>query len=392
MRVAGGRSPGFRSRRRSRSPILSASDRRDHRANGRIMAIPDSLVTAYDNLLRIIPNPLTAEEDAERVRTGKRLPDVDPVALHDGARRFVDALSADPAVAAELSRRGTLCTKLTGDGSEYSLAAKAAQKALDDWNRTAQFAEDRVYLDVLKDAVFDLFHFHPTEDLVAELREKGKSMTLRQALHVCPERLVVEIVAPEELVAEVREKYEKIKWLLGEDGVPKTIRPPLASWRDAAWAIVSRGENESLDGCYWLLHADNLQDDYYVPAAAPKVRQAAVALVRWYDAPSNAGAAAVTIALIEATRVFGFKTPKELSCFLDRHPEVKQDRPRTKTGKPHLRRRNVGLLDLAHAISKDDKIISDPMRRARMEARLKKARLDKELEGRVLAYITGKTK
>lgn len=100
----------------------------------------------------------------------------------------------------------------------------------------------------------------------------------------------------------------------------------------------------------------------------------------------------IQFSLTDAKRVFGFKSTKELTCFLDRHPEVKQDRPLTKTGKKHSRRRNVSLLDLARAISRDDKIISDPARRARMEARLKKAQLGKELEDQALAYITGETK
>jgi hypothetical protein len=119
---------------------------------------------------------------------------------------------------------------------------------------------------------------------------------------------------------------------------------------------------------------------------------AADALARRCDDQPAVGTAAGMMALTEATRVFGFKTLKELGGFLDRHPEVKQDRPRTKTGKKHPRRRNVSLVDLACAISKDDKIVSDPMRKARMERRLKEAQLDKELESQALAYITGKTK
>jgi len=212
------------------------------------MAISDSLVTAHENLMRVIPKPLTAEEEAERVRTGMGLPDVDPAALHDGARRFVNALSADPAAAAELERRGTLCAALTGEGNQYAIAKINAQKALSGWNLAAQFAEHPVYLDFLQGTVRSL------------LQATG-----------------------EELVAEVRDKYEWINRLLAEDGVPQTTRPLLEAWRDAAWAIVSKGENESLDGCYWLLHADNLQYDLVVPAAAPEVRQAADTLVKWWD-------------------------------------------------------------------------------------------------------------
>lgn len=61
------------------------------------------------------------------------------------------------------------------------------------------------------------------------------------------------------------------------------MRPELETWRDAAWSIVSRGENDSLDGCHWLLHADRLQYPLFVPMAAPEVRLAADALVRWLN-------------------------------------------------------------------------------------------------------------
>lgn len=81
------------------------------------------------------------------------------------------------------------------------------------------------------------------------------------------------------------------------------------------------------------------------------------------------------VLLTVAERRFGFKPSKALPCLLDRHPGVKTGRPLTKTGKPHPRRRTVSVLGLARAISKDDKIISDPARRARMEGRLKKAQL-----------------
>ena len=247
------------------------------------MAIPGSLVTAHENLLRVIPQPLTAEEEAERVRTGKALPEVDPSALHDATRRFVDALSVDPAATAELNRRGTLCATLTADGSEYAIAAKKTQKVLAGWNLRAQFAIHPVYLDFLERTIRGLFHFEASADLVAELKEKGKSMTISEAFHVCPERLAVEIVAPEELVAEVRNKHDRMNRLLAVEGLPEEIRAPLEAWRDAAWSIVSQGENESLDGCYRLLHAENLQDALIVPAAAPEVRQAAEALVRWQN-------------------------------------------------------------------------------------------------------------
>ena len=93
-----------------------------------------------------------------------------------------------------------------------------------------------------------------------------------------------------------------------------------------------------------------------------------------------------------ATKLFGFESGKTLTCFLDRHPEVEQDRPLTRAGKPHQRRRRVDVLALCKAISRTDAIISDPERRARMESRLKKAQLNKELEAKALAYLTGKAK
>ncbi len=204
------------------------------------MAISDALHTAYENLLRVIPKPPTTEEEAERVRTGRGHPDVDPAALHDGARRFVDALSADPAAAAELTRRGTLCAKLTAEGSEYLTAKTNAQKALHRWKP--------------KEAVL--------QHLVNHFQHQGGR----------------------ELVADVRHEYERLDHLLGFNEVPEETRVLLTSWRDAAWSIVSQGENESLDGCYWLLQSNNLRHALCVPQSAPEVRQAADALVRWQNA------------------------------------------------------------------------------------------------------------
>lgn len=211
-----------------------------------MIQLPDSLVTAYENLLRVIPKPLTTEEETERVRTCRECPDVDPTALHDGARRFVDALSIDPAAAVELTRRGTLCAILTEKGSEYSVAKTNAQKALSGWNPATQFGEHPVYLDFLQKTVRNL------------LQADG-----------------------EELVAGVRSKHGRINDLLAVKKVPDATRTLLEAWRDAAWSIISKGENESLDGCYWLLHAEKLQYALFVPVAAAEVRQAADALVRW---------------------------------------------------------------------------------------------------------------
>lgn len=94
--------------------------------------------------------------------------------------------------------------------------------------------------------------------------------------------------------------------------------------------------------------------------------------------------------LSEAKRIFGFRTVKTLDCFLENHPEVKQSRPLTKAGTPHKRQRTVSVVGLSRAISQDDKILSDPVRKQRIKARLHKAKLYKQLEEVTLAYITGK--
>jgi hypothetical protein len=93
------------------------------------------------------------------------------------------------------------------------------------------------------------------------------------------------------------------------------------------------------------------------------------------------------ILLTKASNMFGFGTTKEFDCFLSRHPNVRQDRPPTEKGLPHQRRRRVDLVDLVQAISRDDAIMSDPGRRARMQSRIQKAELDKALESETMAYL-----
>jgi hypothetical protein len=93
--------------------------------------------------------------------------------------------------------------------------------------------------------------------------------------------------------------------------------------------------------------------------------------------------------LTKAQHVFGFKSTKELTCFLERNPDVKQDRPKTKDGKPNQRRRLIDVLSLSRAISRDDTILSDPARKRKMEARLKNAKLNKELENQAIGYLFG---
>jgi hypothetical protein len=234
------------------------------------MAISDALHTAYENLLRVIRKPLTAEEEAERARTGKGHPEVDPAAFCDRARQFVDALSADPAASAELARRGTLCVTLTREGSDYSIARTTAQEALHGWDMAAKPAQQPARLHFLQKTVGNLLK-----------------------------------AAEEERVAGVRGRYEQMNRLLAAgppeaEGLPEALRPLLENWRDLARSIVSKGEIESLDGCYWLLHVENLACDpenlncapenrncapenrkYVSAVLAAEVRQAAEAMVWW---------------------------------------------------------------------------------------------------------------
>ncbi|MGD0383267.1 MAG: hypothetical protein ABSA77_07100 [Thermoguttaceae bacterium] len=197
------------------------------------MLISDLIITAYDNLLRVIPESLSAEAESK----GARLPDINPTALHDVTRRFVDALCKEPATAAELKRRGTLVTTLTAEGSEYLAAKKKARVSLQQWN--------------------------PNEPILQRLVNHFQSEGGR------------------ELVGDVRHEYERLTHLLDGFSVPDTTRPLLEAWRDAAWSIVSEGENNSLDGCYWLLHIDKLRHSIFAIPAAPDIRQAAKAMVAW---------------------------------------------------------------------------------------------------------------
>ena len=77
--------------------------------------------------------------------------------------------------------------------------------------------------------------------------------------------------------------------LLAVKEVPKATWALLEAWRGAAWSIVSNGENDSLDGCHWLLHAKNLQHALFCPNGSPEVRQAAESLVSWLDGRTDMG-------------------------------------------------------------------------------------------------------
>ena len=61
----------------------------------------------------------------------------------------------------------------------------------------------------------------------------------------------------------------------------------LDAWRDVERPIISKGKNESWDGCYWLLHAENVRHALFVPAAAPEIRQASGSLVHYCEARAN---------------------------------------------------------------------------------------------------------
>jgi hypothetical protein len=89
----------------------------------------------------------------------------------------------------------------------------------------------------------------------------------------------------------------------------------------------------------------------------------------------------------EVRDVFGFKTQKQLDCFLERHAEVKQMRPLTRGGTENQRRRMIDVLGMVRAISTDTAIMGDSRRRARMEARLKAAQLTQQLEAEALAMF-----
>ena len=88
-----------------------------------------------------------------------------------------------------------------------------------------------------------------------------------------------------------------------------------------------------------------------------------------------------------ARRILGFRSQKELDGFLARHPEVEQDRPKTKDGRPHGRRRIISILQLVRAVSRDDAIMSDPKRRAIMQSRIQKAHLCQEAETQAIKLI-----
>ena len=277
------------------------------------MAISDALHTAHENLLRVIPRPLTAEEEAERVRTGRGRPDVDPTALQEATRRFVDAISREPAAEAELKRRGTLVTKLTGDGSEYLIAKKNAQKTLANWKLSEVFAESPVRLQLLQKVVSHL------------LQSKGDC----------------------ELVAEVRNENERLCQLLEGCPVPDATRPLLEAWCDTARPIISAGENDSLDGCYQLLQTENLRHAFFV--GAPDIRQAADALVRWQEEQSRPRGATtddsvwVLISKLQPPRI---PNVKERQRYVVKHgDEIRSRRALTKAGAPHPKRLEVHIGD-----------------------------------------------
>ena len=247
----------------------------------------------------MIPKPLTAEEEVEEQRSGRRRPTADPTALHEAAQRFVDALSDNLAAAAELKRRGTLVPKLTGKGTKYLTFVKNAQRALRRWKLAKVCARSPVVLQLLRD--------HYVNPL---LQSKGGY----------------------DLISDVRKEYERLDYLLYSCGIeiPQTTRTLLEVWRDAAWSIVSNGENDSLDGCWWLLHTENLCHALVVPTAAQPIRQAADALVKWCEAqsvdapPKDQGGADDPSSWVPANQLWTekFSSNKELTKFRRQHPEM----------------------------------------------------------------------
>jgi hypothetical protein len=260
--------------------VLAAKTRESER-KGRIMAVSDALLTAHKNLLHVIPAPLTAKEEAERVRNGEPLPDINPAELRDAARRFVEALSREPGAADELQRRGTLCETLTGEGSEYLAAKQKARKALSKWKPKEPVLPKEPALPKLGNSLEA--RKQRARDKKARALAKEQRILCQKSAHVLLKRLVKHFqhAGSRELVGDVRHEYEQLDQLLGWPEVPKATRALLEAWRDAAWSIVCQGGNDSLDGCYWLRHSDNLRYALFVPAAAPEIRQAADALVRW---------------------------------------------------------------------------------------------------------------
>ncbi len=208
------------------------------------MAIPDALQTAHENLLRVIPEPLTAEEEAQG-RTRKGPSDTDPAALHDAARKFVDALSVDPAAAA---------------------GADTARDALRDTDREGDRVSDR--------------QDKGTQG-AAQVEAEGHYLAALCQLFPASGRPGLGCRCS----ARIRTAQPFVGLRRSSQGNPS------AAGKLAGCGVVDslEGENESLDGCYWLLHAENLQYDIVVPTAAPAVRQAAEALVRWCEQQSKPG-------------------------------------------------------------------------------------------------------
>ena len=75
-------------------------------------------------------------------------------------------------------------------------------------------------------------------------------------------------------------------------------------------------------------------------ASGPLLQRLLLKLAQPKDGGNNKSDPQKMMMLTKAQKVFGFKTPKEFTCFLDRHPEVGQDKPLTKKGEPNQRRRN----------------------------------------------------
>ena len=204
-------------------------------------------------------------------------------------------------------------------------------------------------------------------------------------------------------LSNLNRKRTLIKEILDNCEISDEVAQALTKWWNITNGLVTTGENSHADGCRILLEihrdgiagavANGIRSNIFATVLAERVQAAARFLAEELEANGGSPDGGDKMLLLtEAKRVFGFKSTKELDCFLENHPEVKQDRPLTKGGTPHSRRRIISVLGLCRAISQDDKILSDPARKHRMETRLHKAGLHKRLEEEALAFFTGENR
>jgi hypothetical protein len=89
-------------------------------------------------------------------------------------------------------------------------------------------------------------------------------------------------------------------------------------------------------------------------------------------------------------KIFAFKSPKSLSCFLDRHPDIKTRRPISpKTGKEHPKRNEIDVVSFLEAVKRDDLYANNPERQKRINNNLQKIGIEKKLLGEAEKMILG---